>query len=134
MKKIFLTIAIALFAVAASAQNLSKGTAEERAKANADHLYQTLKLDVKQYNKVYKAYLKLMRREDKRMSQSAADRKATENAIKSCLTPQQVKRFEQGNDILTPAPANGRQPLTRDPKIAPLRRDIKRSNMYIERD
>ena len=75
-----------------------------------------------------------MRREDKRMSQSAADRKATENAIKSCLTPQQAKRFEQGNDILTPAPANGRQPLTRDPKITPLRRDIKRSNMYIERD
>lgn len=134
MKKIIFTIAIALFAVAVSAQNLTKGTAEERAKASADHLYQTLKLDVKQYNKVYKAYLKLMRREDKRMSQSATDRKATESAIKSCLTPQQVQHFEQGNDKLTPAPANGREPLTRDPKIVPLKRDIKRSNMYIKRD
>ena len=134
MKKIFLTIAIALFAVAASAQAPSRGTAEERAKASADHLYQTLQLDVKQYNKVYKAYLKFMRREDKRMNQSAADRKATESAIKSCLTPQQAKRFEQSNDQLIPAPSTGRQPLTRDPKIIPLRRDIKRSNMYIERD
>ena len=136
MKKSIFTIAALLFAVVTSAQTLSAASAEERAKSSADHMNNVLKLDVKQYNKVYKAYLKLVRREDKRMSQSAADRKAAESAIKDVLTPQQAQRFEQVNDkLLTPPTVKtptGREPLTREPKIAPLKRDPRRSNMYIK--
>ena len=70
------------------------------------------------------------------MSQSAADRKSAESAIKDVLTPQQAQRFEQVNDkLLTPPTVKtptGREPLTREPKIAPLKRDPRRSNMYIK--
>ena len=93
MKKSIFTLIALLFAATLSAQTLP--SAEERAKASADHLRTTLGLDSKQYAKIYKAYLKFMRREDKRMEQSMAEREATERIIKSVLSTEQVARFER---------------------------------------
>ena len=91
---IFTFIAIA-FAVVASAQTISSTSAEERAKASAEELRSALSLSEQQYNKVYKAYLKMWRKENKRMAQQEADRTATDNAVKGVLTAEQAKRFER---------------------------------------
>ena len=130
MKKSIFSLIALLFAVTLSAQTLP--SAEERAKASADHLRTTLSLDAKQYEKTYKAYLRLMRREDKRMEQSVADREKVEQSIKSILSAEQAARFEKegDKDVFSPR----RRPLTRDPKIEPLKRDPRRTNMYIERE
>ena len=129
MKKSIFTLIALLFAATLSAQTLP--SAEERAKASADHLRTTLGLDSKQYAKIYKAYLKYMRREDKRMEQSMAEREATERSIKSVLSTEQVARFEREGqkDVISP-----RQPLNRNPNIEPLQRHPRRTNMYIERE
>lgn len=129
-KSIFTFIAIA-FAVVASAQTIASTSAEERAKASAEELRSALSLSEQQYNKVYKAYLKMWRREDKRMAQQEADRTATDNAVKGVLTAEQAKRFEQmQKDAFVPR----RIPLKRDPEVIPLPRDPRRTNMYIERE
>lgn len=129
-KSIFTFIAIA-FAVVASAQTIASTSAEERAKASAEQLRSALSLSEQQYNKVYKAYLKMWRKENKRMAQQEADRTATDNAVKVVLTAEQAKRFEQmQKDVLLPR----RTPLKRDPEVIPLPRDPRRTNMYIERE
>ena len=129
-KSIFTFIAIA-FAVVASAQTIASTSAEERAKASAEELRSALSLSEQQYNKVYKAYLKMWRKEDKRMAQQEADRTATENAVKGVLTAEQAKRFEQmQKDVFVPR----RTPLKRDTEVIPLPRDPRRTNMYIERE
>lgn len=129
-KSIFTFIAIA-FAVVASAQTIASTSAEERAKASAEQLRSALSLSEQQYNKVYKAYLKMWRKEDKRMAQQEADRTATENAVKGVLTAEQAKRFEQmQKDVFVPR----RTPLKRDTEVIPLPRDPRRTNMYIERE
>ena len=129
-KSIFTFIAIA-FAVVASAQTIASTSAEERAKASAEQLRSALSLSEQQYNKIYKAYLKMWRREDKRMAQQEADRTATENAVKGVLTAEQAKRFEQmQKDVFVPR----RTPLKRDTEVIPLPRDPRRTNMYIERE
>ena len=129
-KSIFTFIAIA-FAVVASAQTIASTSAEERAKASAEELHSALSLSEQQYNKVYKAYLKMWRKEDKRMAQQEADRTATENAVKGVLTAEQAKRFEQmQKDVFVPR----RTPLKRDTEVIPLPRDPRRTNMYIERE
>ena len=129
MKKSIFTLIALLFAATLSAQTLP--SAEERAKASADNLRTTLGLDSKQYAKIYKAYLKYMRREDKRMAQSMADHQAIDRSIKSVLSAEQVARYEQEGqkDVLTPR----REPLTRVREIEPQRRDPRRTNMYIEK-
>jgi ABC-type uncharacterized transport system YnjBCD substrate-binding protein len=129
MKKSIFTLIALLFVATLSAQTLP--SAEERAKASADNLRTTLGLDSKQYAKIYKAYLKYMRREDKRRAQSATDNAATERSIKSVLSAEQVARYEQEGqkDVLTPR----REPLTRVREIEPQRRDPRRTNMYIEK-
>lgn len=129
-KSIFTFIAIA-FAVMASAQTIASTSAEERAKASAEELRSALSLSEQQYNKVYKAYLKMWRKENKRMAQQEADRTATENAVKGVLTAEQAKRFEQmQKDVFVPR----RTPLKRDTEVIPLPRDPRRTNMYIERE
>lgn len=129
-KSIFTFIAIA-FAVVASAQTIASTSAEERAKASAEELRSALSLSEQQYNKVYKAYLKMWRKENKRMAQQEADRTATDNAVKGVLTAEQAKRFEQmQKDAFVPR----RIPLKRDPEVIPLPRDPRRTNMYIERE
>ena len=129
-KSIFTFIAIA-FAVVASAQTIASTSAEERAKVSAEELRSALSLSEQQYNKVYKAYLKMWRKENKRMAQQEADRTATENAVKGVLTAEQAKRFEQmQKDVFVPR----RIPLKRDPEVIPLPRDPRRTNMYIERE
>ena len=129
-KSIFTFIAIA-FAVVASAQTIASTSAEERAKASAEQLRSALSLSEQQYNKVYKAYLKMWRKENKRMAQQEADRTATENAVKGVLTAEQAKRFEQmQKDVFVPR----RTPLKRDTEVIPLPRDPRRTNMYIERE
>lgn len=129
-KSIFTFIAIA-FAVVASAQTIASTSAEERAKASAEELRSALSLSEQQYNKVYKAYLKMWRKENKRMAQQEADRTATDNAVKGVLTAEQAKRFEQmQKDVLVPR----RTPLKRDTEVIPLPRDPRRTNMYIERE
>ena len=129
-KSIFTFIAIA-FAVVASAQTIASTSAEERAKASAEELHSALSLSEQQYNKVYKAYLKMWRKENKRMAQQEADRTATENAVKGVLTAEQAKRFEQmQKDVFVPR----RTPLKRDTEVIPLPRDPRRTNMYIERE
>lgn len=129
-KSIFTFIAIA-FAVVASAQTIASTSAEERAKASAEELRSALSLSEQQYNKVYKAYLKMWRRENKRMAQQEADRTATDSAVKGVLTAEQAKRFEQmQKDAFVPR----RIPLKRDPEVIPLPRDPRRTNMYIERE
>ncbi|MBQ3581975.1 MAG: hypothetical protein II976_03385 [Alistipes sp.] len=129
-KSIFTFIAIA-FAVVASAQTIASTSAEERAKASAEQLRSALSLSEQQYNKVYKAYLKMWRKENKRMAQQEADRTATDNAVKGVLTAEQAKRFEQmQKDAFVPR----RIPLKRDPEVIPLPRDPRRTNMYIERE
>ena len=129
MKKSIFTLIALLFAATLSAQTLP--SAEERAKASADHLRTTLGLDSKQYAKIYKAYLKYMRHEDKRMAESMADHQATDKSIKSVLSTEQVTRYEQEGqkDVLSPR----REPLTRVRKIEPPKRDPRRTNMYIEK-
>ena len=129
-KSIFTFIAIA-FAVVASAQTIASTSAEERAKASAEELRSALSLSEQQYNKVYKAYLKMWRKENKRMAQQEADRTATDNAVKGVLTAEQAKRFEQmQKDVFVPR----RTPLKRDTEVIPLPRDPRRTNMYIERE
>lgn len=129
-KSIFTFIAIA-FAVVASAQTIASTSAEERAKTSAEELRSALSLSEQQYNKVYKAYLKMWRKENKRMAQQEADRTATDNAVKGVLTAEQAKRFEQmQKDVFVPR----RTPLKRDSEVIPLPRDPRRTNMYIERE
>lgn len=131
MKKSIFTFIAIMFAVMASAQTVASTSAEERAKASAEQLRSALSLSEQQYNKVYKAYLKMWRREDKRMAQQEADRTATDNAVKGVLTAEQAKRFEQmQKDVFVPR----RTPLKRDTEVIPLPRDPRRTNMYIERE
>lgn len=136
MKKIIFTVIALSVAVAASAQTANRTSAEQRAKASTEQLRTTLSLSEQQYDKVYKAYLKMWRREDKRASQQKADRQATENTIKGLLNPEQAREFEQVKDRLQPKDDGRftprRTPLKREEKVIPLPRDPRRSNMIIE--
>ena len=131
MKKesIFTLIAM-LFVATLSAQTLQ--TAEERAKACTDHLRTTLGLDAKQYEKTYKVYLRMMRRDDKRMEQNLADRKATEQRIKKVLSAEQVVRFEREGEKDVRFPRQ--KPIPDIKKMEPIRRDPRRTNMHIGRE
>lgn len=131
MKKSIFTFVAIVFAVVASAQTSTTTSAEERAKASAEQLRSALSLSEQQYNKVYKTYLKMWRREDKRMAQQEADRTATDNAVKGVLNAEQAKQFDKmQQDVFVPR----RTPLKRDTEVIPLPRDPRRTNMYIERE
>lgn len=130
MKKSIFTLIAMLFVATLSAQTLQ--TAEERAKACTDHLRTTLGLDSKQYAKIYKAYLKYMRRDDKRMEQNLADRKATEQRIKKVLSTEQVVRFEQEGE--KDVRFLSQKPIPDIKKMEPIRRNPRRTNMHIGRE
>ena len=137
MKKSILTVIAVVMAVVASAQTIPSTSAEERARASADYLRSTLSLSEQQYNKVYKAYLKMVRRQDKLFAQQETNRQATERRIKSTLTAEQASQFEQAKDQLQPAPEEvfmpRRTPRSRDAQRIDLPRDPRRSNMRIEK-
>lgn len=132
MKKSIFIIAALLVAITASAQERTVATAEQRAHAIADEMRRTLALDNDQYNKIYKAYLKQARRDDKRAAQAAADEIATEQKVMQTLSAEQAKRWEQkkNNEAFNPRRGNfgGEKIRIRengDPK--------RNRNMYIER-
>ena len=131
MKKSILTVIAVVMAVVASAQTIPSTSAEERARASADYLRSTLSLSEQQYNKIYKVYLKMWRREDKRLAQQEVDRTTTTNAVRGVLNAEQTKQFEQmQQDVLEPR----RTPSDRDLRTIPLPRDPRRTNMYIEKE
>lgn len=131
MKKSILTVIAVVMAVVASAQAIPSTSAEERARASADYLRSTLSLSEQQYNKVYKAYLKMVRRQDKRLAQQEADRTTTNNAVRGVLNAEQTKQFKQMQQgVLEPR----RTPSDRDLRTIPLPRDPRRTNMYIEKE
>ena len=132
MKKSIFIIAALLIAITASAQERTVATAEQRAHTIADQMRRTLALDNDQYNKIYKAYLKQARRDDKRASQAAADEITTEQKVMQTLSAEQAKRWEQqkNNEAFNPRKGNfgGEKIRIRengDPK--------RNRNMYIER-
>ena len=132
MKKSIFIIAALLIAITTSAQERTVATAEQRAHTIADQMRRTLALDNDQYNKIYKAYLKQARRDDKRASQAAADEITTEQKVMQTLSAEQAKRWEQqkNNEAFNPRKGNfgGEKIRIRengDPK--------RNRNMYIER-
>ena len=132
MKKSIFIIAALLIAITTSAQERTVATAEQRAHTSADQMRRTLALDNDQYNKIYKAYLKQARRDDKRASQAAADEITTEQKVMQTLSAEQAKRWEQqkNNEAFNPRKGNfgGEKIRIRengDPK--------RNRNMYIER-
>ena len=132
MKKSIFIIAALLIAITASAQERTVATAEQRAHTIADQMRRTLALDNDQYNKIYKAYLKQARRDDKRASQAAADKIATEQKVKQTLSAEQAKRWEQqkNNEVFNPRKGNfGGEKIRIREKGDPKRN----RNMYIER-
>jgi membrane peptidoglycan carboxypeptidase len=132
MKKSIFIIAALLVAITASAQERNVATAEQRAHTIADQMRRTLALDDDQYSKIYKAYLKQARRDDKRASQAMADNAATEQKVKQVLSPEQAKRWEQhkNNDVFDPLNGNfGKERIRIRQKGDPRHN----RNMYIER-
>ena len=129
MKKYIFIIAALLFTTTLSAQERNLMTAEQRAQTSAKELRQALDLDDAQYAKIYKAYLKQARREDKRTAQAKADHTATKKRISEVLTSEQTERWEKmqssANGVFLPRKSAPK-------KVTRIRQNGLKNNMYIE--
>lgn len=129
MKKYIFIIAALLLTTALSAQERNSMTAEQRAQANATELRQAFELNDAQYAKIYKAYLKQARREDKRAEQAEADIIATTKRVNGVLSSEQAERWEtmqpSANGVFSPRKSTPK-------KVTRIHQNGLKNNMYIE--
>ena len=103
MKTRFYLLAVILMAsitISAQGRNINNEgkripSVEQIAKHKADMMRRELSLSDKQYDKVYKLYLKQAKEQAKRMKQFEAKRKQMKAKMKGILNDDQYARFEQ---------------------------------------